>query len=863
MLASIPSTPQTEADDLLPYWRGVLRDGRAALKAGYEKDGNAVRLLAAHCRLTDHILQALWRQSNLQQACLAAVGGYGRRQVFPYSDIDLVILLPDDARALPVARIERFIATLWDVGLEVGHSVRSVSECVAEAAKDITVETNLREARQLEGAPALFQALRLASEAQLDRVRFFAAKLKEQAKRHARYHETAFNLEPNLKESPGGLRDLQTILWLSDAAGIGSSWSDLALAEIITAGEARKIRRQEKTLQDLRVRLHYLAGRREDRLLFDYQTELAHQFQIIDRRNRRAGEIFMQTYYRTAKTVDLLNTILLQNLTARVRPQPVPGPVALSDNFVRCGDLLHARDEELFARCPGAIFESMLLLQQHPGLSGLSAPTLRALWRAKGRIDRAFRLDPRNRARFMEILRQPRGVTDVMRRMNHYGILGRYIPAFGRIVGQMQHDLYHVYTVDEHILKVLRNLRRFAVPTFSHEFPFCSELISRFERVELLYLAGLFHDIAKGRGGDHSHLGAVDAGLFCKQHGLSEADCALVAWLVDHHLTMSATAQKQDLSDPDVIAKFAATVGSERRLVALYLLTVADIRATSPKVWNAWKGKLLEDLFRAAQRHLEGARASYAADLEAKKQDALRIVRHYALQDGVHEALWAQLDETYFQRHQAQEIAWHTRALRGQVNRVDALVRARLSPIGEGIQVLIYAPDQEALFARICGFFERLHYNIVEAKIHTTRQGYALDTFQVLDRAKKPNHYRDVLNYIEFELRDRLQAQAPLEAPLSTRLSRHVQHFPIAPQVTIEATDKGDSYLLSLTASDRPGLLYRVARVFVQHGVRVHDARVNTLGERVEDTFLIAGAFLADPKASARLADQLIAELRT
>ena len=464
---------------------------------------------------------------------------------------------------------------------------------------------------------------------------------------------------------------------------------------------------------------------------------------------------------------------------------------------------------------------------------------------------------------FMQILRAPRRVTFVLRLMNQYGILGRYIPAFGRIVGQMQHDLFHVYTVDAHILMVVRNLRRLLLPRFAHEHPFCSRLIGQFERPEVLVIAALFHDIAKGRGGDHSQLGGVDARRFCRGHHLTDDDTELVVWLVEQHLNMSAVAQKQDLSDPEVINAFAAQVGDPRRLTALYLLTVADIRGTSPKVWNAWKAKLLEDLFRGTRGVFSDGEVTIDVAIAGKQQEALRIVRQYALAEGVHAALWARLDEGYFQRFDAVDIAWHTRMLAGRVDSRTAVVKARLSPIGEGIQVLIYAPDQEALFARICGFFERTAYDIVDAKVYTASHGYALDSFQVLDRSSKSAHYRDLLSYIEFELTERIDKQAPLGPPVQARLSRQLKHFPIAPTLSIVREEKGRYFQLSFVAGDRAGLLSSTARVLVRHHVTLHDAKITTLGERAEDWLRVSGEVFADPAALRAFAEELLESLKT
>ncbi|HZV98872.1 MAG TPA: HD domain-containing protein [Methylophilaceae bacterium] len=462
---------------------------------------------------------------------------------------------------------------------------------------------------------------------------------------------------------------------------------------------------------------------------------------------------------------------------------------------------------------------------------------------------------------FIEILRQPRGVTSALRRLNRYGILGRYIPAFGRIVGQMQHDLFHVYTVDEHILNVLRNLRRFALPEFAHEFPLCSKLFAAFDSPHLLYLGALFHDIAKGRGGDHSALGTVDARKFCKSHGLPKEDSDLVAWLVQSHLVMSSTAQKSDLSDHAVIENFAHLMGNERRLTALYLLTVADIRGTSPKVWNAWKAKLLESLFLAAQRLLRGEAGNADMELQARQQAADKTLSHYGVMQQAYQPLWEKLGRQYFLRHEGQEIAWHSRLLLAHLNAESPIVRARLSPGGDGIQVMIYTRDRDDLFARICGFFERISYTIVEAKVHTTQHGYALDSFLVLDQSDKSVRYRDLLNYIEYELTQKLLSTAPPEPPLQGRVNRQVKHMPISASVSLKPDSNSDNHILEIIASDRPGLLSQMAHIFLHYGVHLHTAKINTLGNRAEDTFLIsAKAGRLDTEVVKTLQDELLAK---
>lgn len=827
-----------ESESLAAQWRSYLHVQQAALRADFEEKTDTSRLLRRHCRLADAILGEIWRQSGLDtEACLVAVGGYGRGELFPYSDVDLLILIPQHAGDVINTRVESLIGLLWDIGLAIGHSVRSIDECVAEAGKDATVQTNLLEARLLAGNTELYAAFQQAIAAVMDVPVFFEAKMLEQHQRHARFHDTTYNLEPNIKESPGGLRDLQNITWIARSMGLGASWNTLAEHGLISQQEARHIRRHELHLQMLRVRLHYLAGRREDRLLFDFQNDLACQLGYANSR-RRASEQLMHGYYRSAKYVSLMNEILLKLLRERIYPDRHEVSI-INARFEAQNGLLDARSPTLLQHEPTAILESFLLLQQHAELHGMSVNLLRNLHRVKNLVNHDFRQNPRNKQLFLQILQQQAGVTSALTLMNRYGILGRYIPAFGRITGQMQHDLFHVYTVDEHILNVLCNLRRFALPQFAHEFPLCSKLFSAFAHPHLLYLAALFHDIAKGRGGDHSTLGTTDARRFCRGHGLPEEDTALAAWLVESHLLMSATAQKSDLADNSVIERFAVLMDNERRLTALYLLTVADIRGTSPKVWNAWKAKLLENLYLATRRLLRGNGLNADAELLLRQSQARAILNHYSIVESAYQELWGKLGRVYFLRHESQDIAWHSRLLLTHINTQTAIVRARLSPAGDGIQVMIYMRDRDDLFAIICDFFERIGYTIVEANVHTTQHDYALDSFLVLDPNDHAIHYRDLLSYIEYELAQKLLSQAPPAAPLHGRVSRQVKHMPIAAGVSIKP-GRSNTYTLDIIASDRPGLLSRIAHVFLEFGVHLHTAKINTLGNRVEDTFLIS-----------------------
>jgi [protein-PII] uridylyltransferase len=866
MSSVTPVLPATR-DRLQPQLAALRRElgaGRTALRAAYLAHPAPLANLRRHAALVDRVLRTLWAASEMHPGmALLAVGGYGRGTLFPYSDVDVLILLPATVDDTGRARVVELIGRLWDIGVELGHSVRTIDECVAEARQDITVQTNLLEARWIAGSKPLLRAFATAVREALDAGAFFDAKLLEQQQRHNRFNEAAYNLEPNLKDSPGGLRDLTNILWISGACGTGHSWKQLAAHGVITAEEALQVARHERVLQDLRIRLHHAAQRREDRLVFDLQTPLAHELGYADTAAKRASEQLMQRYYRTARAVMQLNEVILQSLRAIVSPPPAVQARRLNERFEAHHELLAASDNQVFEREPHAILEVFELMQRNPELKGIEAGTLRALWRFAKRIDAGFRHDPRNRERFIGMFRYGHGLTHALRRMNRYDVLGRYLPVFGCIVGQMQHDLFHVYTVDEHILMVVRNVRRFAVTEMAHEYPLCSRLMSEFDKPELIYLAAFFHDIAKGRGGDHSVLGTADARRFCRNHGLAEADSELVAWLVERHLFMSATAQKRDLSDPAVIREFAQVVGDERRLAALYLLTVADIRGTSPKVWNAWKGKLLEDLFWSTRRYLGGDTDPSGSRLQGRQQLALQKLRLYAVPEGAHRALWSKLDTPYFLRHDARDIAWHTRLLNYRVETKAPVVKARLSPVGEGVQVLIYTPDRGNLFAQICAFFERINFSIVEAKVYTTLHNYALDTFQVMDPAGATTHYRDVIAYIEHELGAQLAGGGALPPAVKGRVSRRLRSFPISPEVSIRPDERGQAWYLFFTAGDRPGLLSGVARILVKYGLSVQTAKINTLGERAEDSFVLTGDALRETRNVIRLESDLIRELST
>ena len=885
------------------------RRDKAALLAQLGVQGSSTRgvrsALQKLSRLTDQTLRELWARAGFGPGfSLIAVGGYGRGELFPSSDVDVLVLLPDGAQpdedSTLKTRLETFIGACWDVGLEIGSSVRTTADCVAEASKDVTVQTSLLECRLIRGGKAQFAALVNQLNEAMDPKAFFVAKTLEMRQRHNKFENTPYSLEPNCKESPGGLRDLQIVLWVAKAAGLGRSWDELARRGLATPLEARQIKSNEALLSLIRARLHLLSNRREDRLVFDLQNVVAESFGYkakapAVRGARRASEELMKRYYWAAKAVTQLNQILLLNIEERLNSDDigVDRLRPINERFFDKAGMLEVASDNLYVQQPHAILETFHIYQTTVGIKGLSARTLRALYNARPVMNAQFRADPVNRALFLRILQEPEGITHAMRLMNQTSVLGRYLWVFRNIVGQMQHDLFHVYTVDQHILMVLRNVRRFFIAEHSHEYPFCSQLAAGWDKPWIFYIAALFHDIAKGRGGDHSELGSRDVRTFCRQHRLDREDAKLIEFLVAEHLTMSRMAQKEDLSDPDVINAFAQRVGNERYLTALYLLTVADIRGTSPKVWNAWKGKLLEDLYRYTLRALGGRAPDPGAVIEARKREALSMLALHALPHLAHKALWDTLDVSYFMRHQADEIAWHTRVLTRQLAlnaaqtpsqlatqharaaaqrpaeapgtetaaaTENCIVRARLSPEGEGLQVLVYAPDQSDLFARICGYFDASGFSILDARIHTTHNGHALDTFQVVAPTLS-DHYRELTAMVENNLAQTIDQRGPLPTPNKGRLSRRVKSFPVTPRVDLRPDEKAQRWLLSVSASDRAGLLYCISRVLAKNGISVQLAKITTLGERVEDTFLISGPQLQVNKRQIEIETELLETL--
>lgn len=838
------------SQDGITALRQQLQARRAQATAAYRAHLRPDALLTVLRRIADDLIRELLDSCPLPHgACLAAVGGYGRGELYPGSDLDILILLQRSPNTDDRTRIESLIAALWDIGLEPSHSVRTLAQCHHDATGDITVQTSLLEARWLAGGRALFRQFRRQMQDEMDPREFFLAKRTEMRQRHVRHQDTPYALEPNCKEAPGGLRDLQVLLWLARAAGLGNSWKAVAATDLLTPAEFRAMRRAEQAFKRLRIELHLLTDRREDRVLFDLQPRLAQIYGFKNQTHRRASELLMQKYYWAARVVCQVNRLLMQSLEEHIFPQAAASSVVLDDDFCIYRGHLALRRADAFERNPALLLRVFLVQQQHPELQGMTAGTLRAIWHARRLIDAQFRRNPVNRHQFLQILQQPRGIVHALRDMTMWNILPRYLPVFRRIVGQMQHDLFHAYTVDQHILMVIRNLRRFAMPEHAQETPLASQLIADLDQHWLLYIAALFHDIAKGRGGDHSQLGAVEVRRFARQHQLDPEQIDLLVFLVREHLSLSLVAQKRDLSDPQVIHEFATLVGSRHRLAALYLLTVADIRGTSPRVWNSWKGKLLEDLYHQTLTALGGARPDTGTILAQRKAAAAAEISRQGLRDESRDAFWSQLDVAYFLRHEAHEIAWHTRHLYYCFQGPDPVVRARMLDQNEALQVLAYAPDRADLFMDICTYFDRHGLSIQDARIHTTRQGWALDSFIVL-LPDADRDYRSHAALIEHELLRALRDR-PAEpgTPLTRRPgSRRSQVFPMMPVINLQADESGDCWRLSISAADRVGLLHDLACVFAQHGISLQMAKIMTLGDRVEDIFILQGTALSNPR---------------
>ena len=853
-------------------FRSVLNEGDNRLKQRFIEEDSVEVIVRDRARLVDALLRTAWDfqvGAQHKELALIAVGGYGRGELNLCSDIDVMILLPKSEDTTWQSRLENFLAFMWDIGLEVGHSVRTIDDCQRESAADVSVATTLIESRLLVGPEALVEAMRraLAPTNVWPTKNFFEAKVAEQSARHHRFHDTAYNLEPNVKSSPGGLRDIQTIGWVAKRHFGADSLDELVKHNFLTRGELRKLKAAQAFLWRARFALHLLTGRREDRILFDYQIKLAQMFGYEDATYTLAVEQFMQRYYRNAMEISLLNEMLLQLFSEAILSNPDVAPTAVNPRFQIRNGYLETTNEDVFERNPSSLLEIFVVLQQHPELRGVSAQTIRHITRDLWMIDDEFRQQPRNHRLFMEILLAPVGVTHELRRMNAYGVLGRYIPAFGRVVGRMQYDLFHVYTVDAHTLFVLSNLRRLAMPKFNHELPAISQVMQALPKPEVAYLSALFHDIAKGRGGDHSELGSVDSETFCLEQGMSRYDARLVAWLVRNHLIFSMTAQKKDISDPQVIHEFAELVGDQIHLDYLYVLTVSDVRGTNPKMWNNWKASLFNEFYEAVKKALRrGSENLIDKDelIEENKSKTKALLSETGIEIELIDSLWNRFPEVYFIRFNPNEIAWHTELLARRVSN-DALPLVRIRQIigRGGTTVFAYTPRPQNGFAKATALLDQMGLNIVDARIIQTNDGHSLDTYTVLEENNKELSDKNRIIEIEKELSCILAGPDNFSLTVTRRANRQVRLFTTATQLNFSEDNVNKRTIMELIAGDRPGLLSRIGKVLMQTNVFLHDAKIATVGERAEDVFYLTDKLgePLDESTKEQLREHLISEL--
>ena len=845
LAAQLDSCPQP-----VSAFRTALAEGDRVLAQRFRTDEAVETLVRDRAALVDALVTRAWRLhagTAAESLALVAVGGYGRGELLPCSDVDVMILLPQGENPGWTAPLERFLTFLWDIGLETGHSVRTIDDCRQEALANLGVATTLFEARLLAGSSELFDAMRraLAPDRMWSSRDFFDAKLREQAERHHRFHDTAHNLEPNVKQGPGGLRDLQTIAWVAKRHFGAETLDGLAAHGFIEARELAQLESAQSWLWRVRFALHLVSGRREDRLLFDHQIRLARMFGYEDATYTLAVEQFMQRYYRTAMLVSWLNELLLQQFREEIVADRNAPVLPLSGDFQERDEYLEAVTDDVFARHPSALLELFVVLQQNPRLRGVRARTIRLVAEHLWLIDEEFRQNPRNHRLFLEILRAPAGVTHELRRMNLYGVLGRYIPAFGRIVGRMQYDLFHAYTVDAHTLFVVSNLRRLALERYDHEFPKLAQIFRSLAKPELAYLAAIFHDIAKGRGGDHSDLGAVDAEAFCLEQGLSRYDARLVAWLVRHHLKLSVTAQKQDISDPQVVNAFAQEVGDQARLDYLYVLTVADVRGTNPKLWNSWKATLFDELYERVKQALRRGLES-PLDREQLIAETQSLARERLAAAGVAaesiERVWSTLTDAYFLRHAAAEIAWHTTGLvaREPGDTSPLIAVAEHPGRGGATVVLVYTQGRHHSFARATAALDQLGVSIQDARITPTADGGSLDNYLVLEDTGLPITDRERMAGIERRLCAALSEKRATAPQVTRRIPRQVRMFTTPTQVSFSADPENGRTLVEVVAGDRPGLLSEIGQVFWDQKLELHGAKIMTVGERAEDVFTVA-----------------------
>lgn len=822
----------------------------------------------------DCILLHAWHRYQWDDdIALVAVGGYGRGELHPHSDIDILILLKNDDTRPYRDNIENFLTLLWDIQLVVGQSVRSIRQCVEEAEADITVATNLMECRTLAGNPSLrIEMLRRTGPDHIwPSAAFFRAKWAEQIGRHRKYDYTEYNLEPHVKEGPGGLRDIQTIKWVACRHFQVNALSELMGKGFINEEELDLLRSGEEFLWKVRYGLHLLAGRPEERLLFDNQRKLASQFGYRDTEQRLGVEQFMQRYYRVVLSMRELNDVLLQYLDENILRKDQASQIRpINDHFQVRDDYIETVDDQVFARDPSALLELFVLLAEDPTILGIRAATIRQLQLHRYLIDDDFRADPRNQELFMRLFSCSGKLALQLQRMTRYGILGRYLPEFGRITGQPQHDLFHLYPVDAHTLQVIRNMRRLDRPEETQLLPLAAHIYKNLQKPELLFIAGLFHDIGKGRGGDHSTLGAVDVVAFAERHSLPRQETRLLKWLVEKHLLMSSVSQREDISDPDVIQHFATIVGDQIRLDYLFLLTICDIRGTNPTLWNSWRASLLQTLYqetkRALQRGLENP-ASRSEWMAGTRSEALGILAEQGIDEATATAIWGDVDEDFFLRERAAVIASWTRAIHDNRDKDSPVIIVEEAGVEQAIatRIFIHTTGLQNVFPITAATLDQLSLNIQDARLHTASNGHTFDVFYVLGEDGKPlgddsARVAEVTSILTRALRQPGNDIFTVRRRTPLRLKQ----FNLKTRTFLHNDTAGSYTALEVITPDRPGLLAHLGRIFMHFGLRLHSAKIATLGERVEDVFYLTDQHyqpLSDPDFCQQLQETICSEL--
>lgn len=821
------------------------------LKETFSPDKPILDFLHAKSLFVDKALSMLWNRfitQNTENFALIAVGGYGRQEMFPHSDIDILLLFHDQTPEQDKQQLSKLCTFLWDIGLKLGLSVRSTSECIQACSDDQTILTNLMESRHLAGNAELLSDFNT----QLTKLRpwsskdFYDAKIAEQQLRYTKYHNTVYNLEPNIKEGPGGLRDLQILGWVFKHHYHCKTLSELTQHNFLPLAEYEELYAAQELLWKIRFALHLLTDRCEDRLLFDYQRDIASLFGFTEQQNNAGIEQFMQHYFKTVMQLERLNEMLLQLFNEYCLPHDGKAYQAkvINQRFDSIAGYIAARSATTFQTHPHALLEIFILLQKTPSLKGIRATTIRLIRSNLHLIDDNFRKDPENRQIFINILHQPRGITTVLRRMNRYGLLPTYLPGFANIVARMQYDLFHIYTVDEHTMFVIRNLRRFALAKHNNELPFCNDIFLLIPKPHILYIAGLFHDIAKGKKGDHSELGQVIAEQFCIDHNISEHDTLLICWLVKNHLIMSSTAQHKDLSDPEVIHEFSTKVSKAENLNYLYLLTVADIRATNPKLWTSWKDSLLKELYTATlnalRRGLENPINQQDTINETKAEARKELIRKGLSESSIGK-VWQHISSDYFLRYYSNEIIWHTIAIKNCSEQDLPLVLLRPQNQRGSAEIFIYARDQQEgyIFSNTTAALDKLGLTILDARIISTQNQYALNSFQVLEQSGEPiSDLRREL-HICATVNQQLHGQSSRQVLNINHPSRQAEYFPIATKAHFRQDPQNRHHTLELVTTDHPGLLSKLGRLFRKYHFNLLNAKITTIGSRAEDMFTL------------------------